>query len=105
MIFMKHFLFALATLFLAPLTFAADSPAPKTESPASKDQKVEETGPLKDQKDKVSYSIGLDIGTTLKRQLIDVNPTLLNEGIQDGLTGSKPLLSDEQVKEVMSNFQ
>ena len=26
------------------------------------------------QKDKVSYSIGLDIGTTLKRQLIDVNP-------------------------------
>ena len=44
---------------------------------------------LKDQKDKVSYSIGLDIGTTLKRQLIDVNAELLNKGIQDGLSGSK----------------
>ena len=28
---------------------------------------------LKDQKEKVSYSIGLDIGSTLKRQMIDVN--------------------------------
>lgn len=103
---MKHLLLALATsLFLTPLTFAADSPAPKTDSPSSKDQKTEETGPLKDQKDKVSYSIGLDIGTTLKRQLIDVNQTLLSEGIKDGITGAKPLLSDEQVKEVMANFQ
>ena len=44
---------------------------------------------LKDQKDKVSYSIGLDIGSTLKRQMIDVNPELLNKGIQDGLSGNK----------------
>ena len=60
---------------------------------------------LKDQKDKVSYSIGLDIGTTLKRQLIDVNADLLNKGIQDGLSGSKALLTDEQVKETMATFQ
>jgi Domain amino terminal to FKBP-type peptidyl-prolyl isomerase. len=35
---------------------------------------------LKDQKDKVSYSIGLDIGTTLKRQLIDVNAAAAEQG-------------------------
>jgi len=60
---------------------------------------------LKDQKDKVSYSIGIDIGNTLKRQLIDVNADLLNRGIRDGLSGAKPLLTDEQVKETMSTFQ
>lgn len=60
---------------------------------------------LKDQKDKVSYSIGLDIGTTLKRQLIDVNEELLNKGIQDGLSGAKPLMTDEQTKATMSTFQ
>ena len=49
---------------------------------------------LKDQKEKVSYSIGLDIGTTLKRQLIDVNEELLKKGLQDGLSGAKPLLTD-----------
>ena len=53
----------------------------------------------------MSYSIGLDIGTTLKRQLIDVNETLLSQGVHDGVTGGKPLLTDEQVKEVMGNFQ
>ncbi len=44
---------------------------------------------LKDQKDKVSYSIGLDIGSTLKRQLIDVNDEILNAGIKDGLSGAE----------------
>jgi FKBP-type peptidyl-prolyl cis-trans isomerase FklB len=103
---MKHSLLALAaSLLLAPLALAADSPAPKADSAAPKDQKDKDSGPLKDQKEKVSYSIGLDIGTTLKRQLIDVNETLLNQGVHDGLTGGKPLLTDEQVKEVMGNFQ
>ena len=60
---------------------------------------------LKDQKDKVSYSIGLDIGTTLKRQLIDVNAELLNNGIQDGLSGKKPLLTEEEMKATMATFQ
>ncbi len=60
---------------------------------------------LKDQKDKVSYSIGLDIGTTLKRQLIDVNQDLLSNGIKDGLSGKKPLLTDEEVKATMATFQ
>jgi FKBP-type peptidyl-prolyl cis-trans isomerase len=60
---------------------------------------------LKDQKDKISYSIGLDIGTTLKRQVIEVNEELLNTGIQDGLSGKKPLLSEDQVKETMALFQ
>ena len=60
---------------------------------------------LKDQKDKVSYSIGLDIGGTLKRQLIDVNEQLLNAGIQDGLSGKKALMTDEEVKATMAAFQ
>ena len=44
---------------------------------------------LKDQKEKVSYSIGLDIGSTLKRQLIDVNPELVSKGMQ-GRTRAEP---------------
>ncbi|MBA3830711.1 MAG: FKBP-type peptidyl-prolyl cis-trans isomerase [Chthoniobacterales bacterium] len=60
---------------------------------------------LNDQKDKVSYSIGLDIGSTLKRQLIDVNAEVLNRGLQDGLSGKKPLMTEEQMKESMTTFQ
>ena len=60
---------------------------------------------LKDQKDKVSYSIGLDIGSTLKRQLIDVNEEVLNRGIQDGISGQKALMTEDQMKETMQGFQ
>jgi FKBP-type peptidyl-prolyl cis-trans isomerase len=85
--FMKNSLLVLAvSLAFAPLALAAEVQ-------------------LKDQKDKISYSIGLDIGTTLKRQVIEVNEELLNTGIQDGLSGKKPLLSEDQVKETMALFQ
>jgi FKBP-type peptidyl-prolyl cis-trans isomerase FklB len=65
---------------------------------------AEEKSALKDPKDKVSYSIGLDIGSTLKKQNIDVNVDTLTAGLKDALTGAKPQLSEEQIKETMTNF-
>jgi len=59
---------------------------------------------LKDEKDKVSYSIGLDIGSTFKKQSMDINMEILQAGMRDGMTGAKPLLTDEQVKEVMTAY-
>jgi len=88
---LKQFMKTSLLIVAASIALASLAPAAQTE--------------LKDQKDKVSYSIGLDIGTTLKRQLIDVNAELLNKGIQDGLSGNKALLTDEQMKETMAAFQ
>jgi FKBP-type peptidyl-prolyl cis-trans isomerase FklB len=65
---------------------------------------AEEKSALKDPKDKVSYSIGLDIGSTLKKQNIDVNTDTLIAGIKDALSGAKPQLTEEQMKETMMNF-
>jgi FKBP-type peptidyl-prolyl cis-trans isomerase FklB len=60
---------------------------------------------LKTQKEKVSYGIGLDIGRNFKQQSIDCNLDLLLKGIKDGLSEAKPLLTDEEVREVMMAFQ
>ena len=61
---------------------------------------------LKTQKDKLSYSIGLDIGKNLKKQEIDVDLKLLTKGITDGLsTDAKPLLTDEEIKAVFTTMQ
>lgn len=65
---------------------------------------AEEKSTLKDSKDKVSYSIGLDIGSTLKKQNIDVNTDALVTGLKDALTGAKPQLTEEQIKETMTTF-
>ncbi|MFL6546139.1 MAG: FKBP-type peptidyl-prolyl cis-trans isomerase N-terminal domain-containing protein, partial [Candidatus Udaeobacter sp.] len=63
----------------------------------------EKSPQLKDQKEKVSYSIGLQIGFNLSRQKVDINPDVLSAGIKDALTG-KPQLNTDQIKEVMSTF-
>jgi FKBP-type peptidyl-prolyl cis-trans isomerase FklB len=64
---------------------------------------------LKNQKEKVSYSIGLNLGrnlgSDLKRQSIDVDPNLVAKGIQDALSGANPLLSNEEIQETMVAFQ
>jgi len=60
---------------------------------------------LKDQKDKVSYSIGINIGKNLKRQSVEVNPDVLLQGIKDVLSGGKTLMTEQEVNETMMNFQ
>jgi FKBP-type peptidyl-prolyl cis-trans isomerase FklB len=60
---------------------------------------------LKTQKDKVSYAIGLDIGTGLKKNEVDVDPDLLAKAIKDVMAGKKPLMTEEEVKTTMTAFQ
>jgi FKBP-type peptidyl-prolyl cis-trans isomerase FklB len=64
----------------------------------------EKSPPLKDQKDKVSYSIGLNIGFNISHQNIPINPDLLTAGIKDAIAG-KPQLTTDQVKDVMTAFE
>jgi FKBP-type peptidyl-prolyl cis-trans isomerase FklB len=60
---------------------------------------------LKSQKDKVSYIVGLDIGTNLKKQSIDIDTAILAKGLKDALSGTKPLLTDQEIQETMVAFQ
>jgi FKBP-type peptidyl-prolyl cis-trans isomerase FklB len=60
---------------------------------------------LKTDKDKVSYSLGLSLGTSMREQSVDVDPDLLLRGIKDGMTGTKALLTDDEVKAVIMGFQ
>lgn len=60
---------------------------------------------LQSQKDKVSYSIGLDIGNNLKRQSIDVDPDIILQGIKDMLAGNEPLMTENEIIETMTTLQ
>jgi FKBP-type peptidyl-prolyl cis-trans isomerase FklB len=64
----------------------------------------EKSPQLKDQKDKVSYSIGMQIGFNLGRQKVDINPDILAAGIKDAIAG-KPQLTADQVKDIMAQFE
>jgi FKBP-type peptidyl-prolyl cis-trans isomerase FklB len=63
---------------------------------------------LKTQKDKVSYSIGIDIGRSFKQQNLggaDIDLEKLRFGIQDAMTGAKLAMSDSQLQSTMMEFQ
>lgn len=59
---------------------------------------------LKTQEEKVSYIIGLNIGMNMKRQSVEVDPDLLLKGLKDGLSGSKPVLTEDEMRSVMTAF-
>ncbi|MEO6182687.1 MAG: FKBP-type peptidyl-prolyl cis-trans isomerase [Verrucomicrobiota bacterium] len=59
----------------------------------------------KDQKDKVSYSLGLEIGSGMKQQKLDINPDFVIEGFRDGLAAKKPRLTEEERQKVMAEFE
>lgn len=60
---------------------------------------------LKNQKDKISYIIGMDIGNNLKKNLIDIDPNILVQGVKDALSSTKPLLTEKEIQETMAAFQ
>src|SRR5215469_3087538 len=60
---------------------------------------------LKTQKDKLSYAIGLNIGAGMKKDGVDVDPSILEQGLKAALTGSKPLMTEAEAQTVMTQFR
>jgi FKBP-type peptidyl-prolyl cis-trans isomerase FklB len=80
---MRFFIIITAILSLASIGFGEDKPQ------------------LKDLKDKVSYSVGLSVGSNFKKQGQDLNPDALLAGLKDALSGKPPALSDKEMQETM----
>ena len=60
---------------------------------------------LKDLKDKASYALGLNFGFNFKRQNIDLNTDAFAAGFKDAMSGRKPLMSEQEVRETMMAFE
>ena len=60
---------------------------------------------LTTQKQKASYSIGLDIGDNFKKQDMDLDAAALAKGIQDALSGSKRLMAEKETGECLAQFR
>jgi FKBP-type peptidyl-prolyl cis-trans isomerase FklB len=53
---------------------------------------------LKTDKDKASYAIGLNMGKSMQKDAVDIDPNILARGLKDGMAGgkTKPLMTDEE---------
>ena len=65
-----------------------------------------EENPLKTQQDKVSYTLGMNLGKQLKQNNVEVDFDLYLRGMKDALAGDdKVLLTDDEARQVMMQFQ
>ncbi len=66
---------------------------------------AEGSSTLKTEKDRISYSIGMDIGNNFKKQSLDIDPEILSRGINDALSGNKPLMTEQEAVETMTKLR
>ncbi|MGA9040475.1 MAG: FKBP-type peptidyl-prolyl cis-trans isomerase [Terriglobales bacterium] len=86
----------------APAAKTTPTPAKKAgTTPATKSAPLA----LKTQKDKASYAIGLNIGKSLRKDSVEVEPSVLLRGLKDGVAGNKALLTDDEIKSTMMALQ
>ena len=64
-----------------------------------------DNSPFKDDKDKVSYMLGMNMGRSLKQSGVEVNTQMYLQGLKDALAGEKTLLTDEEARNTMRTFQ
>jgi FKBP-type peptidyl-prolyl cis-trans isomerase FklB len=60
---------------------------------------------LSDEKARVSYAIGLNIGHNFKQQNVEVDADLVGRAIKDVVAGNSELMTEAEVKETLTTFQ
>jgi len=60
---------------------------------------------FKTQKEKTSYAIGMEMGKGVKSQGIDVDPSIVLQGLKDALSDAKPQMSEEELRQVITALQ
>jgi FKBP-type peptidyl-prolyl cis-trans isomerase len=81
-----------------PAKTPAAAPAPEGQAPAP-------APAFKTQKEKLSYAIGMEMGKGVKAQGMDVDPSILVQGLKDALSGGKSQMSEEELKQVITALQ
>jgi FKBP-type peptidyl-prolyl cis-trans isomerase FklB len=94
-----------------PPAASATTAAPKTQTTApaktgtAAAKKPATPFALKTPKDKASYAIGLNIGKSVKKDGVDVDPDIIARGMKDAIKGTTPLLTDAEVQASLTALQ
>ena len=65
---------------------------------------VKDVKSLETELDSVSYAVGLSMSSQLKSNFNEVNKTLLNQGIRNGLDSTNLLIEAKEIQKVLSSY-
>jgi FKBP-type peptidyl-prolyl cis-trans isomerase FklB len=60
---------------------------------------------LTTQKQKFSYALGMNLGASLHKQSVDVDPSIVAQGLRAAMAGGKTLLTPEEAQAVLMEVQ
>ena len=60
---------------------------------------------LEDEKQKLSYSIGYQVGGDFRRQSLEIDPELVVKGVVDAQEGSEPLMTPEEMRQALTELR
>jgi len=105
----RTLLVAAAGMILLGTSLAQQHPA-STAPPAAKPEQAPAAkspggSELTTSKDKFSYALGMNLGTSLQKQSVPVDPDLVLRGLKDGLAGGKTLLTEEEARAAITEVQ
>jgi FKBP-type peptidyl-prolyl cis-trans isomerase FklB len=86
-------------------TTAKPATAPALTTPAPAAPAAQPDSPLKDQKEKVSYALGLNLANNLRKQSIEVDPDTVLQGLKDALAGGKTLMTEDEARASLIQMQ
>ena len=66
---------------------------------------AQEAPALKDQKEKLSYALGMDLGGQLTRQSVQIDPDLFLQGLKDALSRGKTRLTEAEARAAITELQ
>jgi FKBP-type peptidyl-prolyl cis-trans isomerase len=86
----------------------SSTPAAKTSAaqlPEAPAAKAQTPSAFATQKEKDSYAIGMNVGTGLRKQDIDIDPNVFLQGLKDSFSGGKTLLTEEEYRATLEQLQ
>ncbi len=86
-----------------PPAGAQKAPAAKT-GPATK-PRTQSVLTLKTQKDKLSYALGMNLGSNLHKEKVEVDPAIVLRGLKDALAAGKMLLTEDEARATLTQLQ
>ena len=60
---------------------------------------------LRTDKDRLSYAIGLEVARNFKKNDVQFDPNMVVNGMNDGLSGDRPLLNEKEFRRIIGDFQ
>lgn len=81
-----------------------EAPAPKKQTPPPA-ASTQQPSPFKDQKEKIGYAIGMFLANRVRPQAADFDANSVAQGLKDGLSGGKTLMTEEESQATLNQWQ